>query len=516
MHPARIFIIAMATSGMSLTLMQVADADTHPPGMHAKAAKVFQYWTAERRKNAIPRELVIDSRGLGYLRKKDGTLVPYGHRILSQSEISPRAKPPSDGSSDTTPPEITILDPNGATIGASHEFKAEITDASGIKTASFVIQYPNGNTQSFNASKQADSYIWSISFTGFTDGNWQWWVVAKDGAKKGGNTKISEPVGFTVDTTDTTSESSSGSDYIITNSEWTSGGIVQEIAGRIYFEMPKNTKRKGPWVGYVCSGTVVTDNEIDTNDVVTDHDRSIILTAAHCVYDDVNKAFARNVLFIPQQNGTTGSGTDLNCDNDPIGCWAPAFGVVDDDWAIRTFPDNIAWDYAYYVTSDVGAHDPVSNTLSDNILDEAAGSLPASFAEPSSYDNNPAATSSDFTHALGYSYSEDPDFMYCAEDMTEEGAVNWWLNSCGLSGGASGGPWIQPMDTSTGSGPIISVNSWGYIGSPGMAGPKLWRTSAECVLGEAMDVTVHPEWLTDPPTNPPADGDAGDTPECRK
>ena len=507
MHPARIFIIAMATSAMSLTLMQVADADTHTPGVNAQAAKVFQHWTAERRKNAIPRELVIDSRGLGYLRKRDGTLVPYGHRILSQVEISPRAKPSGESSSDTTPPKITIIDPvDGATIGGSHVFKAEITDDSGIKSATFVIQYPNGNTQSFNASRQPDSNIWRISFTGFTNGNWHWWVVAKDGASRGGNTRTSNPVSFTVDTntTDTTSESSSGSDYIITNSEWTSLGSVQQAAGRIYFEMPKNAKRKGPWVGYVCSGTVATDDEGTDN-----HGRSIILTAAHCVYDDVNKAFARNVMFIPQQNETTGSRTDLNCSNDPIGCWAPAFGVVDDDWAVRTFPDNIAWDYAYYVTSDVGAHDPVSNTPSDNILDEAAGSLRASFGvEPSTYDGVPAATSSDFTHALGYSYSEDPDFMYCAEDMTEEGAVNWWLNSCGLSGGSSGGPWIQPMDTSTGSGPIISVNSWGYIGSPGMAGPKLVGTSAECLLGNAK--LDHSSWFTEPPS----DGDAGDKPAC--
>ena len=39
-------------------------------------------------------------------------------------------------------------------------------------------------------------------------------------------------------------------------------------------------------------------------------------------------------------------------------------------------------------------------------------------------------SSNDFTHALGYSYSEDPNFMYCAEDMTEVSIVNWWLASC--------------------------------------------------------------------------------------
>ena len=76
--------------------------------------------------------------------------------------------------------------------------------------------------------------------------------------------------------------------YIKTNAEW-SGGVVQTAAGRIYFEMPSNPKWKR-WAGYVCSGTVATD---DTSG------RSIIITAAHYVYDDANKAFARNVLFIP-------------------------------------------------------------------------------------------------------------------------------------------------------------------------------------------------------------------------
>ena len=86
--------------------------------------------------------------------------------------------------------------------------------------------------------------------------------------------------------------------------------------------------------GYVCSGTVVKDDQ---------DDRSIIMTAAHCVFDDKRKEFATDVIFIPNQAGTTGSGSDYNCDNDPLGCWATEFGVVDTDWAIRSFPQNIPW-----------------------------------------------------------------------------------------------------------------------------------------------------------------------------
>ena len=183
----------------------------------------------------------------------------------------------------------------------------------------------------------------------------------------------------------------------------------------------------------------------------------MILTAAHCVYDDANKAFARNVIFIPDQTDTTGTGTDLNCSNDPMGCWSPLFGVVDVKYAATIFPNNNAWDYAFCVVSDTGAHTSGFLTGFCDALDRAAGSMGLSFSEPA-HDMN---DSSDFTSALRYSYNADPNFMYCAEDMTTtNGTINWWLPSCGLTGGSSGGPWVQPM--SGGSRPIISVNSWWY------------------------------------------------------
>ena len=63
----------------------------------------------------------------------------------------------------------------------------------------------------------------------------------------------------------------------VSNAEWTNGGTVQTAAGRIFFVMDDN--------GYVCSGTLVNDGEKESP-------RSIILTAAHCAYDDINQAFA--------------------------------------------------------------------------------------------------------------------------------------------------------------------------------------------------------------------------------
>jgi len=350
------------------------------PNPSEKNKRIFDHWQPERIKNATPRDLIIDAKGNGYLRGKQGNLIPHGH---------------------------------------DKKAEAVATQAAEVNAAN----------------------------------------------------------------------------YIVTNSGWDNGGLVQQTAGRIYFEMPqrRNLRR---WDGYVCSGTVATES-------VTG--RSIIITAAHCVYDDVNKAFARNVLFIPNQDGTTGSGTDTNCNNDPVGCWTTSFGVVDTNWTTGRFPNNAAWDYAYYVVNDSGAHSGAA--ASSDALDQAVGSLDISFSQPYYNDNDDSATSLDFTHGLGYSYSDDPNFMYCAEDMTTEGSDNWWLPSCGLSGGSSGGPWIQGMNESTGTGTIMSVNSWGYNGSPGMAGPILSGTSAECMFIEAQD-TAFSAVST-------ADGQAGVVSSCQ-
>jgi hypothetical protein len=472
----------------STLIFSLPATSAQTPSINPNAQRVIDHWTKARVASAIPRDLVIDERGLGYLRRRDGSLQPYGHNIPAQlrsSRPTPLAKPPGAGgggsSNDSTAPTISNMAPSaGAVIGANQAFSATVTDdLSGVKSVTFIITYPDGvTTQSFSPSFVGND-TWETTISGFSDGNWSWQVVAKDNAKKGGNTASSDSINFTVDTGDTSGGGSGGggSSYIVTNAGWSAGGAIQTAAGRLYFEMPGNAKRKGPWSGYVCSGTVVTDSASG---------RSLIMTASHCVYDDSNKAFARNVLFIPDQDGTTAAGTDLNCSNDPLGCWVPSFGVVDVNWTTRSFPDNVAWDYAYYVVNDNGAHQ--GSAASSNSLDSAAGSLPVSFTAPYYDDGDPSATSVDFTYALGYSYSDDPNFMYCAEDMTIKSDVNWWLASCGLTGGSSGGPWVQPMDTSTGSGPLISVNSWGYTNQPGMAGPMLSGNSAQCIFTEAQGI----------------------------
>ena len=435
-------------------------------GLDARSASVIEYWTAERRAAAIPRDLVVDERGLGYLRLPNGNgLVPYGHEVAAQA--TPMA-------GDTVAPSITGMSPaQGATIGSAATFSATVTDTSGVKSVSFKIQKGSGLVQSFSASKGAGD-VWSVNLSGFTDGAWSWSVVAKDGAKPS-NTATSPTLAFTVGS----GGGGGGGSGMISSDPWTAGGNIQNAAGRIYFEMPSNSRRTR-WAGYVCSGTVVTD---------TATDRSIILTASHCVYDDAYKAFARKVLFIPNQDGTTGSGTDLNCSNDPLGCWAPTLGVVDVNWTTRTFPDNVAWDYAFYVVGN-NSH---SGTAAPSVLDAAVFPMNINFSLP------PLS----LTYGLGYSYDMDPNFMYCTDNLQNASAANWLLPGCGLTGGSSGGPWVQPNSGTTfngTNGDVISVNSWGYTNQPGMYGPKLSGNTACAVFGTAQ---------TTPLTTNGIDGDAG-------
>ncbi len=431
---------------------------------------MIAHWTPERMAKAQPRDLVIDHRGLGYLKAADGSLRPYNHNRpyrLEQVATGARimAKPPSGGD-DTEGP--TISDPDrspedGDTAGAAVSFLATVTDPSGVKSVDIVIVYPDEvTTQTFAAGDLGDN-VYGTELSGFTDGVWGWYVVATDNARRGGNTAISDTTfSLIIDTSGGDPGGDPGGD-IVTNSRWTAEGEIQLAAGRILFEMPTIRGRRITWDAYVCSGTTVIDDNTQA---------SVILTAAHCVYDDVAKMFARNALFIPNQDGTTGNATDDNCDNDPIGCFTPGHGVVDANWTTRTFPDNVEWDYAYYVVPGDGP---------DSLEGKVNGQT-IQFPAPT----NPG----DVTHAMGYSYSDDPFFMYCAEAMAVETTnVNWWLPNCGLSGGSSGGPWIQPMDEETGSGYVISVNSWGYTNQPGMAGPLL-DYSAKCVFDQANNENV--------------------------
>jgi hypothetical protein len=60
-----------------------------------------------------------------------------------------------------------------------------------------------------------------------------------------------------------------------------------------------------------------------------------------------------------------------------------------------------------------------------------------------------------------------------------------------MTGGSSGGPWFSPF--SSGSGTLMSVNSYGYSGITAMHGPKLnaeTQSMFQTAAGTAGNVIV--------------------------
>jgi hypothetical protein len=256
---------------------------------------------------------------------------------------------------------------------------------------------------------------------------------------------------------------------------WTYGGEVQRVIGRILYCVEDDEL---DLKCYRCSGTSVTDN--------TDG-RSIILTAAHCVYDPDDKKFTKFGIFIPNQDDGGSDQTDMDCNNDKYGCWALAFGVVDQGWVTTVndrwgsifqcttvdspFGLDCHYDYAFYVVNDTNAH---QGTLAPDALDQAVGSLPISFDAPVIHRE---------AYAFGYYYAADPFLQYCTDALQVKDDY-WYVPRCTMGGSTSGGPWIQPMDITTGYGPIIGINSFHptlvFYGN-GEFSPRL-NANAECLF----------------------------------
>mmetsp|Transcript_20826 Transcript_20826/g.34344 ORF Transcript_20826/g.34344 Transcript_20826/m.34344 type:complete len:802 (-) Transcript_20826:70-2475(-) len=268
-------------------------------------------------------------------------------------------------------------------------------------------------------------------------------------------------------------------DRHVRDDPWEYGGQIQYSSGRILFFFDGNP--------FVCTGTVVDDG---------DHpDRTLILTAGHCAfkYDNNGGRFADYALFIPNQDETRGRGSDETCSNDPLGCWTLAFALVDYEWSARSFPASVPWDYAIYVVANVPeSHQPGFIYDSQPELSSTLEDIVTKFSIDFNFDQSTAPVT--HTHGMGYTFSKDPDFRYCAKDLTTKYGIstyqNLWLSVCDMSGGSSGGAWMKDTKDD-GSGTIISVNSWGYSSSTGMAGPNFYTAGGakvECLFEKAKVV----------------------------
>jgi hypothetical protein len=231
-----------------------------------------------------------------------------------------------------------------------------------------------------------------------------------------------------------------GSTTTVTGSAWTGGGQVKQTTGKVLFTMDG--------VDYVCSGSVVQDTSTTTG---------LVLTAGHCVYDETNRAFATNWMFVPayEDGGaivTNPDGThSFSCDIAPYGCWAATALVTTTAWA--TGAGSLAGfdnDYAFAVVGAGG------KTGQSNQLDAAVGGA-----------NRIAFNQSHPTQVYAFGYPQASPYdgqklIYCAgRDIADTwgGSTDYGLN-CNMTGGSSGGPWFVKFGAADAA--LNSVNSFKY------------------------------------------------------
>jgi V8-like Glu-specific endopeptidase len=228
-----------------------------------------------------------------------------------------------------------------------------------------------------------------------------------------------------------------------TGASWNGGGAIKERAGKVYFEMGGS--------GYVCSGAVASDTR-------TTH--SLVLTAAHCAYDEAAGEFAANWLFIPDFDQSP----TFTCSQTEYGCWTAQALVVHQGYASAGSFNTQATlhDFAFAVVGG-GGHSTTTQ------LDAAVGAFNVAV---------PGFTASGQTsYAFGYPAAQKykgKDLVYCNGAIFEDpynDELTWGL-PCNMTGGSSGGPWLSNFSTTSGSGSLSSVNSYGYSGVTAMHGPK--------------------------------------------
>lgn len=249
----------------------------------------------------------------------------------------------------------------------------------------------------------------------------------------------------------------------VTGASWTKGGLALTATGTVFFTSGTSN--------YRCSAAVISDGE-------TTSARSIVLTAAHCAYDNTTsvKKFYTNWLFVPEYDSKPGSdpcgtSTVSTTDDSKWGCWAASRIVVDSAYAGAGTSTGgltltaLQHDWAF-VQVGLGG-------FAGGKLDATVGSFPIAY---------PSIKTGDVVYAFGYpglDYQDQllpnpgADLIYCAgTTITDRNTSRTtWGVGCSMGAGSSGGPWFGSFNEATGSGTVTSLNSYGYRSDKTMYGP---------------------------------------------
>ena len=163
----------------------------------------------------------------------------------------------------------------------------------------------------------------------------------------------------------------------VPSADWNFGGTINSAAGRLIMGFGGSV--------FVCSGTVIDDCGVEG--------RSLVATAAHCVFDEQTNQFADFYLFIPQQDDGGNDNTDFVCQNDPFGCWIMQTAVIEQRYFnTPTFAQGIPVDYAVLFTPDTGFHLGGGSGVPDALDKAVTPANAANEAEPSRRPSTPHNT----------------------------------------------------------------------------------------------------------------------------
>ena len=469
-------IIFYLFSVMSIGLPGIAQHQTplsDPAIQQQRAETVARFWTAERMSMAIPERREENGTVPSHLTREDPNAKPPFFASTPAPQIS-GITTSSAVSEMTAPPPLSIAPIQPAAAAVVHQYTPFRVRIGGQSSPlSFVYFYFVINGKQSGAHGQyLGNQTWEVRLPSEDIGTGFWTALARD---VDSNWASMEVLPITVEMAPWSGIDSSMTPIGL--EPWDGGGPVQTATGTLFFELPEDAARTS-WAKRRCMGTVVTDDAPG---------RSIILTSAHCIYSDTAKAFARNVLFVPN-HPISGDGLPNDaCTAAPYGCWAPSFGVVQNAFATERFPRNTYIDYGFYIAEDQGAHIG-PKILNTERMEAYTGSLPLSFG-PDIPTGGPSAV------AFGMNDAATPSLSRCSEwvgfhqneSRWPSGTRMGWLSECALPAEALGGPWIKPFNEHSGAGPIISVNSW-IAG--GMFGPHL-NQRAECLFDTARSTAFN-------------------------
>jgi V8-like Glu-specific endopeptidase len=219
-------------------------------------------------------------------------------------------------------------------------------------------------------------------------------------------------------------------------------GLQTYTTGKIFWNTTAHTYA-------VCSGAIVTAGNKDT-----------IITAGHCCYDSTTKKWNinDNFIFIPAyQSGAQ-----------PYGKWAARLMTAYTAWTVN---EKYNYDVCF-----VNLH---KNSKGQHIQD-----LQGAEGIGANYPRNALVYS--FGYPVNLAHGEI--MQYCsaktASSVYGHGYVGQTI-PCDMTGGCSGGPWLQNFDISTGMGITTSLNSFTINSiSNHMNGPyfdsSIWSLYQQC------------------------------------